>query len=112
MEDKKKIAAQGFGSDEEGGDDAVGDEKGFLGEADGVGWVVQADEATGGDVGRGVAEEVGEAARTERVAEARQADAPHGAEAGHEVLIVTHIVVRHFALSVGAAGEDAGAVGG
>ena len=40
LEDKTKITAQGFGSDEEGGDDAVGDEKGFLGEADGVGWVV------------------------------------------------------------------------
>ena len=40
LEDKKKITAQGFGSDEEGGDDAVGDEKGFLGEANGVGWVV------------------------------------------------------------------------
>ena len=73
---------------------------------------MQADEATGGDVGRGVAEEVGEAAGAERVAEVRQADAPHGAEAGHEVLVVTHIVVRHFALSVGAAGEDAGDVGG
>ena len=37
VEDKAKITAPGFGSDEEGGDDAVGDEKGFLGEADGVG---------------------------------------------------------------------------
>ena len=40
MEDKAKITPRGFGSDEEGGDDAVGDEKGFLGEANGVGWVV------------------------------------------------------------------------